>query len=83
MTAQVFDLQGNLVKTVNDVQLNEIMPKGFSSVRTGKRNMSWRADKPASLYFVEALDGGDQSKKQNSETKFLLGMHLFLQNLNP
>ncbi len=43
--------------------LNEIMPKGFSSVRTGKRNMSWRADKPASLYFVEALDGGDQSKK--------------------
>ena len=39
--------------------------------------MSWRADKPASLYFVEALDGGDQSKKQNSETKFLLGMHLF------
>ena len=63
MTAQVFDLQGNLVKTVNDVPLNEIMPKGFSSVRTGKRNMSWRADKPASLYFVEALDGGDQSKK--------------------
>ena len=39
--------------------------------------MSWRADKPASLYFVEALDGGDQSKKQNSETKFLLRMHLF------
>ena len=31
--------------------------------------MSWRADKPASLYFVEALDGGDQSKKQNLETE--------------
>ena len=45
--------------------------------------MSWRADKPASLYFVEALDGGDQSKKkQNSEMKFLLGMHLFRLNLN-
>ncbi len=40
MTAQVFDLQGNLVKTVNDVPLNEIMPKGFSSVRTGKEIMS-------------------------------------------
>ena len=36
--------------------------------------MSWRADKPASLYFVEALDGGDQNKKQNSETEnFHLG----------
>lgn len=63
MATQVFDLQGNLVKTVNEVPLNEVMPKGFSSVRTGKRNMSWRADKPASLYFVEALDGGDQSIK--------------------
>jgi hypothetical protein len=63
MTTEIFDTKGNLVKTVNDVPLNEIMPKGFSSVRTGKRNMSWRADKPASLYFVEALDGGDQSKK--------------------
>ena len=33
--------------------------------------MSWRADKPASLYFVEALDGGDQSKKQNSRDEVL------------
>ena len=39
------------------------MPKGFSSVRKGKRNMSWRADKPATLDYVEALDEGDQSKK--------------------
>jgi hypothetical protein len=82
MTTEIFDTKGNLVKTVNDVPLNEIMPKGFSSVRTGKRNMSWRADKPASLYFVEALDGGDQSKKADSETKFLLGMLLFLMYLN-
>ena len=43
--------------------LNEIMPKGFSSVRTGKRNIAWRSDMPATLYYVEALDGGDQSKK--------------------
>ncbi len=78
MTAQVFDLQGNLVKTVNDVPLNEIMPKGFSSVRTGKRNMSWRADKPASLYFVEALDGGDQSKKAEFQRRnFYLGCTFF------
>jgi len=78
MTTQVFDLQGNLVKTVNDVPLNEIMPKGFSSVRTGKRNMAWRADKPASLYFVEALDGGDQSKKSRIQRRnFYLGCTFF------
>ncbi|WP_374540419.1 prolyl oligopeptidase family serine peptidase [Flavobacterium sp.] len=58
----VYDLNGNEIKTVNEIPLNEIMPKGFSSVRKGKRNMGWRADLPASLYFVEALDEGDQSK---------------------
>lgn len=59
----ILDLQGNLVKTVNEVPLNEIIPKGFMAVRTGKRNMAWRDDKPSSLYFVEALDGGDPANK--------------------
>ncbi|SHH31907.1 Dipeptidyl aminopeptidase/acylaminoacyl peptidase [Chryseobacterium oranimense] len=61
-TTTVYDLKGNAIKTVNDVPLNEIMPKGFSSVRTGKRSMGWRSDAPATLVFAEALDGGDQSK---------------------
>ena len=59
----VYDLTGKEIKQVNEVPLTEIMPKGFSSVRTGKRSMSWRADKPATLVYVEALDEGDQSKK--------------------
>lgn len=62
MTSTVYDSNGNLVKTVNEVPLNEIMPKGFSSVRTGKRSMTWRDDQPATLVFAQALDGGDQSK---------------------
>lgn len=59
----VYDLEGGLVKVVNEVPLTEIQPKGFSSTRTGKRNMYWRGDKPASLYYVEALDGGDATKE--------------------
>lgn len=59
----VYDLNGKEIKLVNDVPLTEIMPKGFSAVRKGKRNMGWRADKPASLYFIEALDEGDPAKK--------------------
>jgi dipeptidyl aminopeptidase/acylaminoacyl peptidase len=58
----VYDLNGKEIKEVNDVPLTEVMPKGFAAVRTGKRNMSWRSDKPASLYFVVALDEGDPSK---------------------
>lgn len=59
----VYSLQGKEIKDVNTVPLTEIMPKGFSATRKGKRSMNWRADKPATLYFVEALDEGDPAKK--------------------
>lgn len=59
----VYDKSGTAIKTVNEVPLFEIMPKGFMAVRTGKRNMNWRNDKPATLYFVEALDEGNPENK--------------------
>lgn len=59
----VCDLNGKEIKVVNEVPLTEVMPKGFSSVRKGKRSMNWRADKPATLSYVVALDEGDQAKK--------------------
>ena len=59
----VYDLEGNEIKTVNDVPLSEVLPKGFMAVRKGKRGLSWRPDQPATLYFVEALDGGDPEVK--------------------
>lgn len=59
----VYDLSGKAIKTVNEVPLIEIRPKGFSSTRTGKRSMHWRGDQAASLAYVEALDGGDASQQ--------------------
>ena len=59
----VYDTNGAEIKTVNEVPLNEIMPKGFMAVRKGKREMSWRNDKPATLSYVVALDEGDQANK--------------------
>ncbi len=47
------------VETVVEVPLIEDLPQGFMARRTGRRNFSWRADKPSTLVFVEALDGGD------------------------
>lgn len=61
--SSVYDSNGKLIREVNDVPLVEVMPKGFSSTRKGKRSMSWRADKPATLVYVEALDEGDQNVK--------------------
>jgi len=62
-TTIVYDINGKIIKIVNEVPLNEIVPKGFMSTRKGKRNMYWRSDAPATLYFVEALDEGDQANE--------------------
>ena len=61
--SNVYDLNGNLVKKVNEVPLDEVRPKGFMATRTGKRNMTWRSDKPATLVWAEALDSGDPKIK--------------------
>lgn len=63
MKSTVYTTEGDLVKEVNEVPLNEIMPKGFMAVREGKRSMNWRADLPATLHYVEALDGGDSANE--------------------
>lgn len=62
MKTIAYTTEGTEVKLVNNVPLSEVMPKGFMAVRTGKRSMTWRADKPATLFFVEALDEGDPAK---------------------
>ncbi|WP_221258824.1 alpha/beta hydrolase family protein [Flavobacterium okayamense] len=59
----VYDINGNLIKEVNNVPLDEIRAKGFMSTRAGKRGIGWRADEPSTLYFSEALDGGDANKE--------------------
>jgi dipeptidyl aminopeptidase/acylaminoacyl peptidase len=55
----VYTKEGKKVETVVEVPLIEDLPKGFMAVRTGKRRFSWRNDKPATLYYAEALDKGD------------------------
>ncbi|HTN46044.1 MAG TPA: prolyl oligopeptidase family serine peptidase [Flavipsychrobacter sp.] len=59
----VYDATGKLIKQVNQLDLAEVMPKGFMAVRKGKRSMYWRDDKPSTLVYVEALDNGDPAQK--------------------
>jgi len=58
----IYDRKGKLVKKLLSVPLIEDLPKGFMAVRTGIRNIFWRSDKGASLYWTEALDGGDPAE---------------------
>jgi len=59
----IYTVDGDLAHLIADIPLMEEMPKGFMSTRTGPRNMSWRKDQPATLVWVEALDGGDADKE--------------------
>lgn len=59
----LLDKNGKFIKEIQDIPLIEEMPKGFDAAEMGPRRVSWRADKPASIYWVEALDGGDPRTK--------------------
>ncbi|MCU4157011.1 S9 family peptidase [Carboxylicivirga sp. A043] len=59
----LMDKAGKSIKSIEKVPLIEELPKGFMAERTGKRNISWRADKPATLYWAEVLDKGDPEVK--------------------
>jgi dipeptidyl aminopeptidase/acylaminoacyl peptidase len=61
--AEVWDANGAPVKQVADLPLREQVPISFDSVPAGPREIHWRADAPATLAWVEALDGGDAGKK--------------------
>ena len=61
----IFDKQGKLITNLLDTPLIEELPKGRMSTRTGKRSYSWRTDKPSTLIYVKALDGGDPALEAN------------------
>lgn len=63
VTTTIYDKDGKLVSEFDKKPLIEDLPKGFMAVQTGKRSISWRADKPATLVYAEALDGGDPANE--------------------
>ncbi|AKA35886.1 alpha/beta hydrolase family protein [Flagellimonas lutaonensis] len=58
-TTNIYRNDGSLVTPLLKVPLIEDLPKGFMAVRQGMREVNWRNDKPATLYYAVALDGGD------------------------
>ena len=59
----IYNREGNLINEFYHKPLIEQLPTGFDAVATGKRAIDWRSDKPATLYWAEAADGGDPSVK--------------------
>jgi len=76
----VYDQNGKLVKLFYNRPLQDKVPISFDAVEDGKRNIMWRNDKPATLLWSEAPDGGDPSKESKFRDQLLQSDFPFNQN---
>lgn len=69
---QVLDIKGAVVKTVHERPLQEEIPTSFDAVAAGPRGVQWRSDTPATLVWIEALDGGDPAVRRDLRDKVVM-----------
>jgi dipeptidyl aminopeptidase/acylaminoacyl peptidase len=55
----VVDLKTGESKQLADKPLEDTIPNIHDAVETGPRDVEWRSDAPATVFWVEAADGGD------------------------
>lgn len=60
---EVYGKDGSPVKTLTDNPLVENAPWGSDATIPYPRGFNWRADVPATVYWVEPKDGGDPKRK--------------------
>src|SRR5664280_2744418 len=60
-TIEIWDAAGKPVRTVAELPLADQTPR--QGVPSGARNVQWQPMEDATLFYVEALDGGDPLKK--------------------
>jgi dipeptidyl aminopeptidase/acylaminoacyl peptidase len=68
-TIEVREVAGEGVHLMAEVPMAENVPIG--GVRTGPRNFGWRVGAPATLVWVEALDGGDPKQEAEWRDRWL------------
>lgn len=59
--SQIMDKSGKQVAVIEEKPLIEVLPKGYMAVHAYRRNIQWRNDKPSTIIFATAMDGGDPS----------------------
>ncbi len=65
-SVEIIDLNNGESVKIADIPLADDIPQGFDATREGPRNFTWRSDVPSTLFWVEAIDGGDPA----AEVKF-------------
>lgn len=66
---EIWDQKGQVVRTVSELPVTDDTPR--QGVIAGPRNFRWQALHPARLLWVEALDGGDPTRKAEFRDKLL------------
>ncbi|RAJ85844.1 dipeptidyl aminopeptidase/acylaminoacyl peptidase [Chitinophaga dinghuensis] len=62
-TTAIWKMNGEKVKVLSEKPLDEVRPKGFDATSNYPRRFNWRADAPATITWIQALDGGDPKKQ--------------------
>lgn len=60
---QILDRTGAVLRELANLPLADNLSTKFDAVRVGPRRVYWRSDRPATLTWVEALDGGDPTQE--------------------
>lgn len=55
----LYDIARQRSSSLAQLPLADNLSLSFDAVRSGRREFGWRTDRPATLYWVEALDGGN------------------------
>lgn len=70
---EVWNQQGEVVKTIAEIPLMEKVPIARDAVPTGRRSVSWRSNAAAELYWAEALDEGNpENEVEQRDAVYLL-----------
>lgn len=68
----VIDGTGREVKRLADTPLAEEVPTAFDAVADGPRGFQWRSDAPATIVWIEAMDGGDPRREADVRDRVYL-----------
>ena len=71
-STQLLDKKGRMIKELRDTPLAETIPIGRDAVLDGARSFKWRSDEAATIFYAEALDGGDPRKKVSFRDELFL-----------
>src|SRR5271165_4995697 len=75
LDVEIWDGSGKMAMKVGSLPLADRVPIG--GVRTGPRDYAWRPTEPATLLWVEAMDGGNPKEKVPHRDRILMAQAPF------